>query len=169
MSKRIRIRSRTAKQGKDQEVIQGIQKDLLTMSSIPLGGTMYTPGSLVAFVQSRIDAGNEVAMAKANWLKTVKAYQAIDKQADLVLHDLKGFVSGAFGATSSKLADFGFTARTVEEPTQEQKQAAVAKRAATRKARGTMGPKAKLKVTGATASAPAAAPATPASPAMPAT
>jgi hypothetical protein len=141
MSQRIRIRSRSAKQGKDQEVIQGVQKDLLTMSSIPLGGTMYTPGSLVAFVQSRIDAGNQVTTARANWLKAVKAYQAIDKQADLVVHDLKQFVSGAFGATSSKLADFGFTARTVEELTPEAKQAAIAKRAATRKARGTIATK----------------------------
>jgi hypothetical protein len=147
MRTRIRIRSRSAKQGQDQAVIQGVQKDLLTMSSIPLGGTTYTPGSLVAFVQSRIDAGNQVATAKANWLKAVRAYQAIDKEADLVVHDLKQFVSGAFGATSNKLADFGFTARKVEEPTTEEKQAAIAKRAATRKARATMGPKAKLKVT----------------------
>ena len=80
------------------------------MSSLPLGGTTYTPGSLVAFVQSRIDAGNQVVTAKADWLKAVKAYEAIDKQTDLVVHDLKRFVIGAFGATSSKLADFGFTA-----------------------------------------------------------
>jgi hypothetical protein len=154
--------TRSSQQGKDQEVIQGVQKDLSTMASLPLAGTTYTPASFVALVQSRIDAGNQVVTTKAAWLNAVKTYDTINKQATVAVHDLKQLVIGAFGATSSKLADFGFTARKVVVLTPEQKTAAAAKRAATRKARNTMGPKAKLKVTGATASAPTAAPAAPA-------
>jgi hypothetical protein len=154
--------TRSSQQGKDQEVIQGVQKDLSTMASLPLAGTTYTPASFVALVQSRIDAGNQVVTAKAAWLNAVKTYDTINKQTTVAVHDLKQLVIGAFGATSSKLADFGFAARKVVVLTPEQKAAATAKRAATRKARGTMGPKAKLKVTGATASAPTAAPAAPA-------
>jgi hypothetical protein len=147
---RVRIRNRSSKKGKDQEVIQGVQKDLQTMSSIPLGGTTYTPGSLVAFIQRRIDAGTEVETTKAAWLKAVHAYWTIDKQADVVVHDLKWFVMGAFGKASPKLADFGFAAPEAEAPTPEQQTEAMEKNAATRKARRTMGPKAKRKVTGAT-------------------
>jgi hypothetical protein len=158
----MRVRDRSSKQGKDQEVIQGVQKDLQTMSSLPLGGTTYTPGSLVAFIQSRIDAGNEVEATKAEWLKAVHAYWAIDEQADVVVHDLKQFVIGAFGKASPKLADFGFAAPQAAAPTPEQQTEAIEKRAATRRARRTLGPKAKLKVTGATASGPTATPAAPA-------
>jgi hypothetical protein len=149
--------NRTTKQGTDQAVIQGIKLDLQTMTSLPLGGTTYTPTSLVAFIQSHIDAANAIVTAKANWEKAIATYTGIDKQAQVVLHDLKALVLATFGATSPKLADFGYLPRKVTVLTPEQKAAAAAKRAATRKARGTMGPKAKLKVTGATAAANAAA------------
>ncbi len=157
--------NRTIKQGTDQQVIQGIKLDLQTMTNLPLGGTSYTPTSLVAFIQSHIDAANAIATAKATWEKAIATYTGIDKQAQLVLHDLKALVLATFGPTSPKLADFGYKPRKVTVLTPEQKAAASAKRAATRKARGTMGPKQKLKVTGATAAANAAAsaPTTPAS------
>ncbi len=153
--------NRTNKQGKDQQVIQGIQKDLQTMSSLPLGGETFTPASLVAFVQSRIDAGNQVTIARANWLNAVKTYETVDTKANVVTHDLKQLVIGAFGATSSKLADFGYAPRKVVVLTPAQKAAAAVKRAATRKARNTLGPKAKLAITGATAPATTATPADP--------
>ena len=132
------------------------------MTTLPLGGTSYSPTSLVAFIQSHIDAANAVVTAKANWDNAIKTYQGIDKQAQVVLHDLKALVVSAFGATSQQLSDFGFTPRKVTVLTPEQKAAAAAKRAATRKARGTLGPKAKLKVTGTTAAASTASTAAPA-------
>jgi hypothetical protein len=150
--------SRSYQQGKDQEVIQGVQKDLSTVASLPLAGTTFTPASFAALVQSRIDAGNQVVTAKAAWLDAVKTYEGIDKQATVAVHDLKQYVIGSFGATSSKLADFGFTPRKVVVLTPAQKAATAAKRLATRKARNTLGPKAKLKITGATASASTATP-----------
>ena len=149
--------NRTVKQGTDQQVIQGIKLDLQTMTSLPLGGTSYTPTSLVAFIQSHIDAANAIVTAKASWEKAIATYTAIDKQAQVVLHDLKALVLATFGSTSPRLADFGYKPRKVTVLTPEQKAAAAAKRAATRKARGTMGPKQKLKVTGATTAANAAA------------
>ncbi len=159
-------KNRTSTQGKDQQVIVGIKTDLQTMSSLPLGGATYTPSSLSAFIQSRIDAANAVITAKANWLSAAKTYEAIDTQVTVVVRELRNLVIGAFGAASPKLGDFGFapTKRKVQTP--EQKAAAALKRAATRKARGTLGPKAKLAIKGAppaatpvTSPAPATAPA----------
>ena len=135
------------------------------MSSLPLGGTTYTPATLVALVQSRIDAANQVATDKAAWQNAVKTYDALNTKVTVVVHDLKQLVIGAFGATSSKLADFGFSPKKVTVLTPAQKAAAAAKRAATRKARGTLGPKAKLGITGATVST--TAPATAATPGAP--
>ena len=163
------VRTKTA--GNDQQVIAGIKQDLQSMSLLPLGGTSYTPQSLVAVVQSRIDAANAVVTAKANWQSAAKTYKAIDAQVTLVVRELRNLVIGAFGATSPKLADFGFSAPTRKPLTTEEKAAAAAKRKATRAARGTMGKQQKLKITGTTA-APAApatpAPAAPAAPPAPA-
>jgi hypothetical protein len=66
-------------------------------------------------------------------------------------------IIGRFGADSPVLADFKMAPRKKAVLTPEQKAAAVEKRMATRRARGTMGPKAKLKITGETAAAQAAA------------
>jgi hypothetical protein len=160
--------NRTHTQGTDQQVIQGIEKDLQTMPALPLGGTAYTPGSLVAFVQRRIDAANGVITAKANWHNAVVTYEALNLKADEVIRDLKALVIGAFGSASPKLADFGFTPRKVTVRTPEQKAAAAAKAKATRKARNTMGPKAKLAVKGTVAPPTAPSAAAPPSPTPPA-
>jgi hypothetical protein len=157
-------KNRTNTQGKDQQLINGIQKDLEQMSSLALGGTTYTPTTLVAFIQSRIDAANQVATAKATWQHAGTAYTALNQQADVVVHDLKQLVIAAFGGTSPKLADFGFAPRKVTVLTPEEKAEAAAKRAATRVARGTKGPKAKLAIKG---TVPATEPATATQPAAP--
>jgi hypothetical protein len=99
-------------QNHDQQILAGIQKDLQNVPSLLLGGTTYTPGSLAAFIQSRIDAANAVATAKANWLNAVKTYKAINTEAKPVVRDLRNFLLGAFGENSSVLADFGFTTKS---------------------------------------------------------
>jgi hypothetical protein len=98
-------------QTRDQQILAGIQKDLQNVPSLLLGGTTYTPGSLVAFIQSRIDAVNAVDAARANWLGAVKTYKAINKEARPVVRDLRNFLLGAFGDGSSVLADFGFASK----------------------------------------------------------
>jgi hypothetical protein len=156
--------NRTTTVALDAKILLGIQKDLLTYQQIPLGQVIYNPATLATFYQSRIDAANQVATTKAAWQHAVANYEALVKQGALVTTGLKAFVMGIYGKTGPQLADFGFTPPKTATLTPEQKAAAVAKRAATRKARGTVGPKAKLAITGATAAASAAAtaPATPA-------
>lgn len=82
------------------------------------------------------------------------------------------FVRFNFGGDPQALADFGLPPRrTPTPPTAETKAAAVAKREATREARGTKGPKAKQKIHGTVTAqlvVTPAAPATPESPASPA-
>ena len=157
--------NRTVTSGKDQLLMAGIQKDLSSTKSIPLGGMTYTPATLTTFIQSRIDAANEVVTAKAAWQSAGKAYEALNARANVVVHDLKQFVIGVFGADSHKLPDFGFTLRKKVVLTPEQKVLAVKKRAATRVARGTKGPKARLAIHGTVTPT---GPATPAAQAAPA-
>ena len=143
-------RNRTTTLGLDQQVLEGIQRDLQTMPTLYLGGETFTPATLEARIQARVDAANAILAAKAAWLATVTTYEALDKQTSLLVHDLKQLVLAAFGQDSPKVADFGFTAPKRTPLTEAQKEAAVAKRKATRLARKTLGPKAKLAITGAT-------------------
>jgi hypothetical protein len=153
--------NRTTTQAKDQQLIQGINADLKSMSTLYLGGTTYTPKSLVALIQSRIDQANEVATAKAAWQSAGKTYTSLSTTVNVVEHDLKQLVISTYGAQSPKLADFGYTPRKKVVRTTEDKTEAVAKAKATRVARGTVGPKKKLTIKG---TVPAPAPATGATP-----
>jgi hypothetical protein len=157
--------NRTNTQAHDGQIIVGIKKNLQNVSNLPLGGQTFTSASLIAFFQSRIDAANAVSAAKAQWLDAGKKYMAVDTTTDLVARGLKQYVMNAFGTTSPVLADFGFAAPKRAPQTVEQKTEAIAKRAATRKARNTMGKKAKLAIKG---TVPSTAPATPVAPTTPA-
>jgi hypothetical protein len=145
-------RNRTAVIATDQQAIEGVKKDLQGMPTLYLARTVFTPASLEQRIQARVDAANAVIVAKAAWLKAVADYDALDSGTSLILRDLKRLVVGAFGDDSPKLADFGFTPRKVTTLTEQQKAEAVAKRAATRRARGTLGPKAKLSIKGSATS-----------------
>jgi hypothetical protein len=160
MTTTIVSKNRVNKTGADQAAIAGIKLDLQTMSSIPMGASTYTPASLAAAIQARIDAASAVATTRAAWLNAVKTYDAIDVQVTVLMRELRNLVIAAFGPTSPKLADFGFKA-TVRTPlTPAQKVARAAKAKATREARGTLGKKQKALITGETAAAKAAASAT---------
>jgi hypothetical protein len=141
--------SRTTTQGKDQEVLNGIQTELQSMQTLFLGSETYTPQTLAEFVQSRIDKANAVGAAHAAWEDAIRAYEVVDKKATVVLGDLRHVVMAAFGRESPKLASFGFALPKVPTLTSEQRSKAALRAAATRKARKTMGKKQKALVKGA--------------------
>jgi hypothetical protein len=103
---------------KDTQVLGGIAKDLQTVSALYLGGTTYTPGSLAALIQSRIDAADAVNTTRASWLAAVKTYQAIHAEVTPVVRDLRSWAMAAFGPSGTQLADFGFApaARPIATP-----------------------------------------------------
>jgi hypothetical protein len=143
-------KNRAATLAIDGQVIAGVKKDLQSVSQLPLGGEIYTAASVVAFLQSRIDAANAVAIAKAQYAAALAAYDAINTKGTGVVTGLRQYVMNAYGKSSPMLADFGFVPPKVTVLTADQKAAAAAKRLATRLARGTVGPKKKLAVTGET-------------------
>lgn len=138
------VRNRAMTLGADVQIIKGIEKDLQAMPALYLAQQSFTPQTLAARIQQRVDAANAILAAKAAWLHAIDACHALDASTDEIVHDLKNLVVSAFGPTSPELADFGFAQRRRPVLTEAQKAAAVLKRAATRKARGTMGPKARL-------------------------
>jgi hypothetical protein len=152
--------SRTTTQGKDQDVINGIEKELQSMTTMFLGGAIYTPDSLVALVQSRITLANAIATARAAWVNELAAYAALDRKVNVVLGDLRHLVMSAFGRETPKLASFGFPIPKVPSMTPEQRAIAARKAHATRKARKTMGKKQKALVKGEAPAVPVESPTT---------
>ena len=160
--------------GRDGKIVDGIQKHLQGVSSLPLAGSTYSPADLVKLIESRASQVAAVDAANAGWHAAVAAEKELNATLAAVIQGLRQYALNAFGATSPVLADFGFTA-TVRKPlTPEENVARAAKAKATRAARHTMGKVQKKKVTGATVAtagattaAPAAAPAPSTAPASP--
>ncbi len=173
--------NRTKQQNADQKLIDGVTKHAATIPTVVIGGSSYTTAAIIAVLQQRLTASKASQATRATWQNAVKADK--DERAST-----KAFVSGlrqalqvAFAGSIDSLADFGLTPRKPRVITPEQKTAAAAKAKATRAARHTMGPKAKLAVKGdvtgvvvtpvtsqAAASPAPAAPAPAAAPAAPA-
>ncbi len=131
------------------QLIAGIAKHLANVPSITLASAAYTPAQITAAFQLIVTLLGDLAAAKS----VVKAKLAAEKaQAPTVRSLISAFVSYVkltFSNSPDVLADFGLTPKKVATPqTAEQKVVAVAKRASTRKARGTTSKKAKLAVHG---------------------
>lgn len=148
MNNHRRKRNRLEQQGVDQQLLQGVRNVMHAMPMVYLGGEFLTILDLEARLQTRIDAATRILAAKAAWEQAVQDYEDVDQQTRVMVRDLRSTIIGAFGEDSSKLAEFGFAPPRRPQWTPQMTTAAVAKRAATRLARGTRGPKAKLAVKG---------------------
>jgi hypothetical protein len=140
--------SRATVQGKDQQIVAGIQQELQAIPTMYLGSRTFTPATLAAYIQRRIDLASDVLTTRAAWQNAVATYEATNAETNVVIADLRNFLIGAFGRDSVKLAAFGLVAPKRPVLTPEQRAAAALKARATRKARKTMGKKQKAKVVG---------------------
>ncbi len=136
-------------QARDTKVIAGIAAHFTGATTFTFGGVDYKAKQIQTLLQNRIDAASATASARAKWLTAATAESKVTTEAESVLLDLKSHLVTTYGADSQIVADFGFTPKT-RQTTAKTVATAVDKRAATRKARGTMGKKAKLKISGDT-------------------
>jgi len=150
-----------------QAFIAGTQKHFPT-GQLTVGNVVYAVASLIALFESLIAAMSKHAAAKVSAKDALVELRAVQVQVDPVVQGYKELLVAMFGQSSQTLADFGLGPRKKPAPLSvEQKAAKKAKAEATRIARGTKGPKAKLGIKGtvATAEQPAPPPAAPAKPA----
>jgi len=149
----------------DQAMINGIQKFLTQIKTLPVGATNMTPAAIIAVFQARLDAGQATQVAEAARTAAVKADLDERTKTAAFVQAFRRIVLGMFQEAPDTLAIFGMTAPKARKTTVATKATAVAKNKATRTARGTVGPKKKLAITGtvpATTTGTAPAPATPA-------
>jgi len=143
--------SRTTRQNQLRLVLEGIAKHFSSMTSVMLGGQSVTLADLTSRIQSDINASDAYVQAEAASTVALDAEQASHEALDPMLRLFKLFVIAQFGDTidaSAQLADFGYAPRKVPTESLATKTLAASKAKATRAARHTMGPKARLLVKG---------------------
>jgi hypothetical protein len=145
----------------DQAMVNGIQKFLSLLTSLPVGSQTMTPADIVKVFQARITTGQAVITATAARTAAVKADQNERTQTAAFVQAFRRIVIGMFQESPDTLAVFNLTAPKVVKKTVAIKSTAVAKSKATRVARNTLGTKQKKSIKG-TPPAATTAPAEPA-------
>ncbi len=131
-----------------KQLIAGTSKHLGNVAQVKFTGGSYTPAEITSKLELIVSLREGVDAAKA----TTKARLAAEKADMPALHTFIGalvtFVKATYGDMPEVLTDFGIHPKTRAPPTVHTKAAATAKRAATRVARNTMGPKKKAGIKG---------------------
>ncbi len=157
------------------KVTKCAQREAAAQQYVPKTGTIlvhaqqYTQQQVVGVYQACLDTRQTLVNLRGQ----VAAALVAKKQADATMSafdaGMEAWVATTYGPKSQQAVDFGYAKKAPAKLTVKVKAAAQTKAEATREARGTKGPKAKLKITGSSAATPApTATATPA-PAAPAT
>jgi hypothetical protein len=129
-------------------LVAGIQANFPN-GSFTIGNTAFTTASLVQALEAKAEAIQSLNAAQAAARDAVAKLRSVEAEVDPIIADVHRFLAAVFGASVTKLAEFGREPRKVPAPrTVEQKAAARAKLRATREARGTKSRKAKLAIKG---------------------
>jgi hypothetical protein len=131
-----------------KELRDGLAKHFSNATPVTFAGRTYTRDQLASTLQELIDLRAKVEGRKAS-LAAAIATEATRAPTLIALErHLKAFVKATFTQAPEVLADFGISSKARTPQTTEAKALANARRAATRAARHTMGPKQKVKVKG---------------------
>jgi hypothetical protein len=107
-----------------------------------------TRDQLIAFLQTFVTAVDATTSAHQAWQEAVQNEHAIQLVVRPVRADIKSTLVGRFGKSSKTLLKFGFVPAKQAVTTTKAMSIGVAKRQATRDARGTKGKKQKLAIKG---------------------
>jgi hypothetical protein len=166
------IKNKTTRADRIRKIKAGLQKYYAT-TDLVLAGTSYKPGDLQTFLQADVDVNDASTKARASWIQAANVAKSTDETTDPVLRAIRSQVQTQYGEAPNAdtvLADFGYAPRKKVTTSVQTKADAITKSKATREARHTMGPKAKLQVkgvvpsTGGAAAEPAAVNTTPPAP-----
>ncbi len=149
---RGRLRSRFPHIG-SRQAIAGIEKHFTSTPTLALAGTPTTPKDVIATLKAAIDAIDAAAAAEKAFHDATTAQHAAVAKGNAVVKALKILVTNQLGSAEGVLNNFGFQPPKRTTPDQAKKAAAVTKRAATRAARHTMGPRQKAPIKGTIATA----------------
>jgi hypothetical protein len=158
--------SKNAKAAAATNLMAGARKRFPSGTQILIGGVFLTIDAILGELQTLVDNRAAVVAAQATARTKVAAEAAQLPALDATLSAFTAFVKLSYRGKADALADFGLEPPKARTPmTAEQKAVAAVKRAATREARGTKGPKAKKAVHGSVTAELVVTPGTPTTPA----
>jgi hypothetical protein len=168
MATKIKI-NRVQQLAAEQKLIDGTNRFLVQLPSLPVGSQTVTTAQIVQILQDRIATGKAAVAADDARKAAVKADRDERTKTAPFVHAFKRIVVGMFLQSPDTLGAFGLQAPKVGSKTAAEKSAAAQKASATKKARGPIGTKqrAAVKAPAPTAGSPQAASAAP-TPAAPA-
>ncbi len=144
-----------------QALIAGTQKHFPN-GSLTIGNATFTSASLVELLKSFADAMAKHDEAKAAAQDALTAFRNVKTRVEPVLQGYRDLLKAMYGNAAQTLADFGLAPRKERVSLSvADKAAAQHKAQATRMARGTKGPKAKLAIKGTATTVPVDKPAVP--------
>jgi hypothetical protein len=147
-SVRMSTRNLSSNMTRDRQRIAGIQKYFPATATLSIGNASYLQPAVIKVYQDDLDAETAVLVALAAYrtaVATAKTTRAKTASLDLLV---KKLVVGSYGEPPGPAADFGFLPTVTHVTDASTKAQAAAKRKATREARGTLGSRQKLKITG---------------------
>jgi hypothetical protein len=148
----------------DKALIAGTQKYLMGQSLI-IGKQTYAPQDIINVLLARVSTGQAIIDVRTALTAAIKADLDERSKTRSLVRAFCTIVQGMFDDVPDTLAVFGLKPRKSSKKTVAVKSDAIAKSKATRKARGTMGKKQRLRIKGYASPTPvngAAAPAQPA-------
>jgi hypothetical protein len=137
-----------------RQLISGANKHFTPNELLRVGGATFTVTELTEVMQRFVDNKDATATQRATLAARIQAERAAAPSQLAVIRVFETVVRGAFGDAADALADFGLTPPKPRSPmTAEAAAVAVARRAATREARHTMGKNQKKKIHGSVTAA----------------
>jgi hypothetical protein len=149
---------------RNRKMIAGVQKHYAKGPPLLIDGSSYAAADLEKALQGSIDAADLTASTAAAFHQAVAAEKAVNTKGDGLYSALRALLITQYRSQPAVLADYGITLLTKQVPDASTVATAVAKRAATRVARHTVGKRQKQAVTG---TVPVTAPAASATAAQP--
>jgi hypothetical protein len=141
--------SKTSIIAADQHLVSGLQKHQAAISTFLIDGKPVTVPAAVAVLQGRINASQAVDPARAAFHVAVQADRDERAQTKSFVSQLTHQIVLLYTYDPVILADYGLVPRKTAVKSPTVKVVAAVKMRATRKARGTKGPKARKAVKGA--------------------
>jgi hypothetical protein len=140
--------NRTQLRSNNGRVIDAIPRYFPDDAPIMLNGKSYKPSAVAAAFQAANDAIAQTEAAYAAWQRLALHERGILGDLKVLSRAFELHLQNKLGMTSPRLLDFRYKPARKAKKTAEVKRAAAEKALATRKARGTLGPKQKKKIKG---------------------
>jgi hypothetical protein len=117
-------------------------------SEIPVGGEVLKPAGVLNAFQDCLDKRTAVTVTQSAYKSALADRVESDERFRVTDEAMKGWVLNRFGVGSTEAIEFGYSARKAPTVSAADRATAVLLNQATRKARGTIGKREKLKIKG---------------------